>query len=447
MRESQLTNHDAIAYLLVGCGTPSDWAHIAVFADDPAVSDQAVIDAMTARTDTSPIWGRRLRTAPGDFDNPYWESYQHGSAPITRYEGPDLRWQESLDHIATEVLVPIDQRQCPWKITFHRMVDGVGGMADGVGGAEAPALVVVLHVSHAMLVGTGFAAITQSLYGDNPISAQAPSLPEASRFNALLAGLRSSRTLWRYARTAAAIGADRLLPAKRKPTGPFPTPPTLRPEMTVGSRRRMRCVRLDSTAIKRPGLSITVSTLTALSIAVERYRREFGALSDVSECLVQTKVDWPEMGVNQIRPAIVALRADIADVSVRAREIGAALKEQVAAIQAPPLRTLVSAAAELPYPLLRHSVASAPSGSLGAAMSSVRTEYSGPWSVAGLPGVFTAFALPCHELDLAVAITGANDSVAVMISAPPEIVEDIDRLADLVTDAFGEVSEKFGGQS
>ncbi|MBF6413298.1 WS/DGAT domain-containing protein [Nocardia cyriacigeorgica] len=229
---------------------------------------------------------------------------------------------------------------------------------------------------------------------------------------------------------------------------------------------RVRMIVCPADRLRAPGFSVTVLSLTAVSIALERYLERRAALPDRlgAQVPMALPAPYPAQGrdVNLVRRAVTAvggfarprnnyrslgvdLYADEPDPRCRAERIAADLAARRTRAVHPLLSVQDRVTASLPAPILRRDVDRYPIDMIPDALAGhtvVSSVYRGPADLTfgGAPVLFTAgFPALGAVMHLTHGVHGLGDTVTISVHADPETIPDLDSYADLLRAAVDEV--------
>ncbi|MGF6881546.1 hypothetical protein ABIA39_002236 [Nocardia sp. GAS34] len=240
----------------------------------------------------------RVRLRERRFAYPAWEPCEIDDDQIVEYNLEAPPWSAVVAALGGLLGEGLRADSRAWRVHLFRGVTGaptIGGTCGAAttasasttsrtspAGAEGPALVAVLQLSHALADGQRAAAIARALWTTSAVSLEGPAVEsgwwgncaaEASALAEL--PLRVVRTIVRGFAAARAQRELAGLTARGELPAPAPVfPPTLlnRPPAPVAHAVRM-IVRED---LRVPGRTVTVVVLTAISVALSRYLRNHG---------------------------------------------------------------------------------------------------------------------------------------------------------------------------
>lgn len=414
---------------------PNDQFLLYAFDGVPQRLD-AAIDIVLGRAES--IADLRLRVADVDcaLDYPYWVRCGVDRGQVTVHHLDDPSWNTCLDVVAGLVDQQLDLRERAWRL--HVFPD-VGDVPE----CGASATIVVLQVGHALADGQRSSLLARALFG--------PHAPEALESAddeqpyqivqvAALAALRFPKQLgslvWRSAnaaRTHRHLVDDMIkghLPQQAKGRRPLLT--NTRP----AGRRVVR------TLVRRrqdfPDPTVTVSALTAISLALSEYLREYGEDPSTLAAEVTMAKAGAALSRNHFRNVGIGLYADSAALDLRAQHIADALRQRQLRNNHPALRAGDEAFAAVPAPLLRWGVAQfdptlVPESVTGNTVVSSVNRGARDLCFGGAPIVFTAgYPALSPAMGVTHAVHGIGDAVAISVHAAESAIADIDNYMDML---------------
>lgn len=440
--------------------TPEAPMHIggALLVDGAAVRDESgrirIDDArahVEARLQRLPRFRRRIAEVPLGLGRPIWvDDVDFDIARHVRVvEAPGVgSMQDLLDLCATLYATPLDRAHPLWDLAL------VEGMADGRVG-------IVERVHHALVDGVGGVELAAAIFDLEPVDraerpdrtirpAPPPSAPrlvaDAVVEQALdplavtrsaLDAVRTPRQLAAQASSAAAAVRDLLGP--RPPRAPFNQAP--------GGRRVLRAVPLPIADVRALGAaaSATVNDVVLLTVA-GALGRWFEAVHlppiDVHVLVpVSTRVhalgDGPG---NQVGAVLVELPVAERDVRRRLEAIRERMARLKAAHEGEGSALLLEALDHLPapwYPPLLRLVAGQ------SVVNAVVTNVPGPQVPLYFLGGRIERIVPVvplgAQLSFGIAVLSYGEDLTISLFADPDVVDDIDGLAEAFADEFGTI--------
>lgn len=449
MHESQLSFHDAANYYVARTGWITDWMMFWVFdsAGGTQPSREEIADQFLARTDLFDQMNRRIADVPGCADYPYWITGDSGVLDHIEFQGDDteLTWADCTDRIDSLLGIPLDARIKAWRVTVFPSVHDVPTLT-GVG------TVVVLQVSHALMVGSAMSSVSRAMFGAQAEPVVVEGLgPPATPFDPIVATARGiARIPGQILRLVAKTRRQRA--ALRRGDTPAshidpPRTPTLF-NRHPGDARAMRTFRLDLREWRKPGTTVTAAGMTAIAEAMQQYLESVGeACPPELTCSASVAVSGAEaMGVNRVAVAVVSLSPDIESLADRARAVQASLEVGTQFAASPANLDNVPAASGIPYAYYRAVAAlekyrAAPQPLLAnSILTSIKCEESLELALCGRPlamvGMVPALG---RNIALAHSMVGIGDILTVSVLCSPSVVEDVDRYAELLEQAFTDV--------
>ncbi|WP_043646715.1 wax ester/triacylglycerol synthase domain-containing protein [Nocardia thailandica] len=451
---TRLAPRDATMYWL-SRRAPNDLFLVYCFADSGASAEdlRTILVDRSARIDDLRL---RLRTVAGNLEYPRWEFVEFGSRQLFGHEEVNLPWPSVSARLGELLGTGLDATRCPWRAHVFRGVDGAPA-------TDGPSVVVVLQLSHALADGTRAAAIARALFApgmdfpkpvDNPVdhSPEKPTacgqLGSAVVDNSAIAGIaRFPNQLRRTVIRGTAAGRARRELAGRTAAGEIPAPtvpfaPTaLNPPHPVDACAHRAGVRVyDAAELRVPGYTVTVSALTAISRALERF-------SPADRLGAQVPMALPGAGAagNHYRGLSIDLRVDEPDLRVRAAALAESLRTRRARATHPLQDAQDAVDAVVPAVFAARDIARADLSSVPGALDGntvVSSVHRGPADLAlaggdvRWTGGFPALGTVMH---LTHGVHGLGDTVTLSVHADAAVLPDPERYLALLDSAVAEV--------
>jgi hypothetical protein len=441
----RLTPRDALMYWLSE-RTPTDQFLLFGFADVDA-DLESLQQLIIRRAERIPDLQVRLREVPFGLDYPYWVHRDVGADQFVDHVLSDTTWPgfcAALGELLTERL---DVHVSPWRAHIFRGITGAPRCGD------APAVIAVLQLSHALADGRGATDIARLLFdstdlprSSGPVRQEIPGIALAARGLLRLPVLVAVT----FVRGFAAYRAANEL-ADLAATGGIPPESTGQQLTSVnvppGKRRVVRMIVVSSDRLRAPGVTVTVAVLTAISSALPRYLaltpQRFGAeVTMANRRSTQARNNFRNVGIE--------LYPDEPDLTARARKIRAALEQRSIRAEHPLMAAQAEVNRGLPAPMLRYEVAHYPMDAtpptvIGNTVVSSVNRGADDLRFAGGEVKFTAgFPALSSSMSLTHGVHGIGDALTISITSSPDVMPDIDRYERLLRDALDEVSEANG---
>lgn len=380
----------------------------------------------------------RLRVADVDcaLDYPYWVRCGADRDQVVVHELVDSCWVTCLDKIAGLVDDQLDLRDRAWKL---HVFPGVGDTPE----CEGPATVVVLQVGHALADGQRSSLLARSLFspvGPEPSGSAGDERQYPIAQAVALAAIRFPKQMgslgWRGA--IAARTHRQLIDDMVK--GFVPQQAKGRPRLLTNTRPEGR--RVARTLVRRredfPGPTVTVSALTAISLALSDYVRGRGENPSTLGAEVTMAKTGKALSRNHFRNVGIGLYADTAELGLRAQHIADALGQRQLRNNHPALRAGDEAFAAVPAPLLRWGVSQfdpeiVPESVTGNTVVSSVNRGAADLCFGNAPIAFTAgFPALSPVMGVTHAVHGIGDAVAISVHAAESAIADIDNYMDIL---------------
>ncbi len=438
--------------------THNDLFLLYCFADSasPTAELRALVERRSARISELRV---RLRAVPGDLDYPSWVPCEFVAEQFLEHALSEANWPGVLDGLGKLLGTGVDATVRPWRVHIFRGVRGVPGQLPDA----APALVVVLQMSHALADGRGAARIARTLFAESDMtrppdngSALRPSAATSlSAITDSVSGLL--RTPIQVVRTVVrgygAYRAQQQL-AELTSTGRLPAPgpgcmPSAvnRPLLAGRADHAARMIVCDARQLRGTGRTVTVVVLTAISQALARYLESRGEPVDRLAAQVPMAITGTSSGVrNNYRNLGVDLFIDEPDLTVRADKIAAALAAGRVRAEHPLLAARDLVTAVIAAPLLRRDVDRYPIDTVPDSIAGhtvVSSVDRGPADLTFGGGrvLFTAgFPAIGAVMNLTHGVHGLGDTVTISVHADRAAVPDPDAYVELVREALRAVT-------
>lgn len=436
----QLTPSDAQMYWLAE-RIRSDQFLLYCFAGD--VGADAVRVVVRRRVARMGDLRYRIRAVPGSLDYPYWEPREYSDDQVVEHRLADASWAGLQAALGSLVATSIDARMSPWRVHVFAGVRGAPR-------CDGSAAVVVFQVSHAFADGARATELVRALFGaEEPPRSSAP---EPVPISTMLA--RLLRLPVQFARLVAAgrraAAADRAL-TDATTAGEIPAPAAGRPLVGVntapGDDRAVRMVVCPAEVFRGAGVTVTVSALTAISIALPRFLELRGEpVPDRLGAEVTIVVDATGASRNNYRNAGVDLFVAEPDLRTRAARIAVEIADRRTRLSSRLLAQRDSAEEFVPAPLLkfgvdRYSLDEIPDTVTGNTVVSSVNRGPADLEIAGAPVVFSAgFPGLSPVMALTHGVYGLGETVTIGINSSPRAVPDLDEYEAMLREAIDEVA-------
>lgn len=385
----------------------------------------------------------RVREVPATLDHPYWVS-----APVTadqiRIHRRGSGWDACLADLAGRMATQLDATTQGWRVHLYDAVPG----APGVDGDTV--VVAVLQIAHALADGSRATRIARELFDSRPIGSADPASSTTGYGvgSTVLAGLGIARlplqlvSLMRRGRRAhlAHHDLERDIAAGVL-AAPQPGGPRSPINAAPGQRRDVRVVLTSTHRLREIGGSVTVGALVVIGRALDRH------LSVRADTELRAEVTiakpGPARARNHFRNAGVGLHVDETDPTRRARAIRADLGAARRRTDHHLTEAESAAMGSVPAALLHWGARSfdttvVPELVTGHTVVSSVDRGAADLTLGGGTVRFTAgFPALSPVQSLTHGVHGIGDTVAISITASPDVVTDLDGYRDRVVDALG----------
>lgn len=451
---SRISVADAGYYYLANVGPHTDWIAYWVFDSSRgnAQSESAVAAHFADRDALLGTLKRRLFAVPGELDFPYWIA---DDRPITDYlvhHHDPIDWshcQVLLGTLAATRLNPTDRAFCLH--VFHHV--------QGVPGVPSEATVVAFEVTHTMLAGGSYRALTDTLFATSPEPLTVPGLPSAARRVSTIAAVaravgrvpvetaRFVRSARRALRAQSADASGRNEAGRRRTVTRFNRSPS--------NERSVGCVAFEVRQLRVPQYTVTEVMATAVSLAMQRYldTRDGGAPSDLACVLTAVLKDAQmNLAVNWLGSATVDINQPVEGIDQRAAQIREQFRNERDRLSSPSESARRLAMAVQPrwsnrrdvraYSAMLAERKKSNEATTHSVISSVNCGSKTDWSLSDSPFVFCGGTPPLlADLGLVHGVVGAGDILTVTVLTTPEIMPDLDAYLELICTAVDEVSD------
>lgn len=463
---------DAMMYWL-SARTRNDLFLLYCFADSGRPTTE-LRDFVARRSAQIPDLRVRLHAVPADLDYPSWIPADFAAEQFVEHHLPERNWNYLCSALGKLLGTGVDAALRPWRLHVFRGVTGVPGHA-----AEAPAVVVVLQVSHALADGRRGAQLARALFAapdagrsDAESSSKStvvqaiPVVPELLRvvgepLRPLVSAVAGSalgvlRMPLQVAGTAVrgyhAFRAQREL-AARTAAGEIPGPgPSFMPSVLNRSividaaDHDVRMIPCPADELRLPDRTVTVVVLTAISVALSAYL----AYRDepIERLGAQVPMALPDSAAdvrNNYRSLGVDLYLDEPDLRLRADRIADALTDRRTRARHPLLDAQDRVTMITPAAVLRRDVDSYPVDVVPETIAGhtvVSSVHRGPADLTFGGGrvLFTAgFPALGSVMHLTHGVHGLGSTVTISLHADRAAIPDLDTYAALLRSALRDV--------
>lgn len=410
--------------------------------DGAAASLPRIRSQVLARAATIGDLRLRVREVPVRADRPYWTPMTPDASLIRLQHGP-MTWTGCLDAVAALLTEQLDACESPWRLQLF-------GPVSGAPERDGPAVVAVLQVAHALADGRRAAALARELFGTGPVPAvaSAPWRPAlALTAAAVRLPVQIGQLVWR-ARPAHRAHRQRERDTAAGTVPPAaPSRPLLLTNAEPDERRELRTVVVAAADLRRPGVTVTVGALTAISVALSRYLHAHGESADAGVAAEVTVAKPGEPAArNHFHNVAVELHPGIDDLSQRAAAIAESLRLRRLRADHPAGAAEDRALAAVPAPLLRHGIdrfdfTAVPAEVTGNTVVSSVDRGPADLTLGGGRVRFTAgFPALSRFMGLTHGVHGIGDIVTISVATSPAVVPDVDAYERLLRTAVAEVA-------
>ncbi|MBB5918074.1 hypothetical protein BJY24_006986 [Nocardia transvalensis] len=451
MHDSQLAANDACFYYLARSGRSTDWTMWWVFdgaaGTPPTAAD--LVAYLEERAEALQPLRRRVRDVPGGFGHPFWVVDDSPLDSHLTVHAEHLDWAGLLERMGDILAHPLDARINAWQLHVF---------ADVSDSESHPVVVVMIHVSHALMAGPAMTALSETLFGPAAqplrIDGLGPATPRPPVATTAIRGVLS--TPWRLLRFWSGLRAEnRRIARTGDDGGPSLTPRTATPfNRRIGPGRAVRTFTIDLPSVRTPGITVTATGLTAISQALQRYldKRGDGCPEDLAAFVTIAVPDVPVMGVNQVGADVVDLHPGQDDPARRALAVDATLRLRRGSATSERELNRLHLVDRLPSRVYRtaYGTLRPPETALPAVahtiLTSIRCEPTVEWTLLDRPFRSAAMLPPVYpDIALAHSFVGVGDSFTVSVAADPEIVPDLDDYLDMLRESLEQSATTPGG--
>ncbi|WP_067531857.1 WS/DGAT domain-containing protein [Nocardia crassostreae] len=444
---NSLAPRDAAVYWL-SARTRNDLFLLYCFADTGAAPAE-LRRAVAARAAGIPDLLVHVLDTPANIAYPIWAPCEFMDDQFTDHPLPDDTWVNVTAALGNLLGTGVRAQDRPWRLHVFRGVRDAPGFAP-----DAPALVAVLQLSHALADGRRASALARALFTETaPEPAASSRAPSASRLRATLAALPDlpiglARTI---ARGLSAYRAEQRLAELTTAGAIPPATPGAAPNLLNGdghtpSGHAVRMLVNEAERLRVPGHTVTVVVLTAVSLALQRYLAQ--RAEPAESLLAQVPMSIAEAGHtrNSYRDLSIDLSVREPVLPHRAARIAANLAAARQRAAHPLQDVRAHANDDLPAPLLHRDVTHYPIDSLPERVSGhtvVSSVHRGPADLTFGGGRvhFTAgFPALGSVMHLTHGVHGLGDTVTVSVHADPAVLPDLDAYAGLLDSALSEAA-------
>ncbi|WP_081830636.1 WS/DGAT domain-containing protein [Rhodococcus sp. UNC363MFTsu5.1] len=418
--------------------------------EDSADSTAEMSRSLIARAALVADLRLKVRDVPFHADYPYWVPMDIGADHVVAHE-PLESWPDCLLAVGELLTERLDSRESPWRL--HLFAVGRGAPRCG----DAPAVVAVLQVAHALADGRGASALARALFGGQAAAARRSPRPAPWRPVSALA-LAAARLPAQLASLAvAAVPAHRTHRELERDTaaGVLPPQPPSLPKGPTNARpdehRSVRMVVRDAAELRGPGVTVTVGAMTAISLALTRYLEAQGnELPANLAAEVTVAKSGQAHARNHFRNVAVDLHPDLADLRERAEAIAASMASRRVRGEHSAAAAADRALRSVPGPLVRWGVEQFDFGAIPDTVTGntvVSSVDRGPadLSLGGGRVRFTAgFPALSQFMGLTHGVHGIGDTVTIGVTTSPSVLADIDAYEAMLHEAIDEVGAALG---
>ncbi|MBY4109800.1 DUF1298 domain-containing protein [Rhodococcus fascians] len=431
---------DAQAYWMAS-KVPSDQFLLYCFAGarEPL---ESTVRRLRIRSAGIEVLGLRITEVPFGLERPHWTAMDPGTDTISVHPEPRT-WQECLDAVASSFERQVDPRHTVWHLHLYPNVSGAPA-------CDGPSLVAVLQLSHAAADGTLAARTARELFGTQPVPSRpvTPTAPPAP-LTAAVAALTLPVRVVRMARAGIRARRDALRLEEDTASGSVPPPARSRALTTLDvaptDRTDLRTIVLPKSALQFADTSITVTALTAISVALQHF------LENPADLAAEVTVArTAAVGArNNFGNVGVGLFSAEPDLRTRSRLVAADLAERRARAGHPVSLTARASQNEterhVPAFLAAWGVAqfdptAVPPTVTGNTVVSSVSRGAANLTLGGGPVRFTAgFPALSPAMSLTHGVHGIGDTVTISVTSNRAAVPDPDRYERLLRDGLDDV--------
>jgi Wax ester synthase-like Acyl-CoA acyltransferase domain len=414
---------------------PNDQFLLYAFDGAPERLDVAIDDVLDRARAVADL-GLRIADVDCALDYPYWVRGGVDREQVVVHGDAATDWPDCLRTVAALADDQLDPREYTWRLHLVQAVEGVPNCG-------RVATVAVLQVTHALADGIRSSALARAIFAPQPpgdqVTAQAQT-PYSVVQTAALAAIRFPKQIGSLGwRAVEATRTHRQL-VDDVACGAVPPPSEGRPLLSTNSRPEgERAIR--TLVFRRddfPGPTVTISALTAISLALSDHLRSTGEDPDTLGAEVSMEKFGKPMGRNHFRNVGIGLYSGTPALEVRTGQIAEALGERQLRNSHPALRASDEAFAAIPAPLLRWGVSQFDPAVVPASVSGNTVVSSVNRGAADLrfgdrPVVLTAgYPALSPVMSVTHGVHGIGDNVAISVHASQAAIEDIDGYMDMV---------------
>ncbi|NDZ93964.1 DUF1298 domain-containing protein [Streptomyces sp. SID6673] len=418
---------------------PNDQFLLYCFADQQVPMDD-LAEGLRRRASRVADLGLRVCDVPLSLDHPLWVHRPTTADQVVVHPGIDA-WSRCLERVGELTADQLVASRTCWRLHL------LGPVEDAPRG---PGVVAVLQVTHSLGDGRRTSQIARDLFGEHdlptatraPTDALPPVLagPSAAARGALATPVRVGRMLWRGLEAFRAVGA--------RPPSSRPGYALTRLNRPPGAQRTLRVVVVDRTTLPA-GHTVTVGALTAISIALERY---LGTGAEPIGAELTMGRNAQAKARNNFRNAGIDLHVEVADPSGRARLIAGEIA-RAADADDEPARVAERRASDATPAFLAHwgtrqfDPAVPPEKVTGVTVVSSVYRGAADLTLGGGPVRFTTgFPALSPAQGLTHGVHGIGNAIAISVTTSPEVMPDVERYVELLTDALALVATIDGRQ-
>jgi len=414
---------------------PNDQFLLYAFAGVPRQIDAAIEGALE-RARAVPDLGLRIADVDCALDYPYWVRRSVDRDQVVVHTEGSTEWSDCLRVVAALADDQLDAREYTWRLHLFEGVEGVPncGLA---------ATVAVLQMSHALADGRRSSDLARKIFapGEPPESSAAGTdTPYSAVHAATLAAVRFPRQIGVLGlRAVEATRTHRRL-IDDVAAGVVPAAAEGRPPLSTNTRPEgARAIR--TLVLRRedfPGPTVTISALTAISLALSDHLRSVGEDPTTLGAEVTMEKFGKPMARNHFRNVGIGLFSGTASLDERTARIAQALGERQLRNSHPALRASDEAFAAIPAPLLRWGVAQFDPTAVPTTVDGNTVVSSVNRGLADLrfgarPVVFTAgYPALSPVMSVTHGVHGIGDTVAISVHAAASAMDEIDSYLDML---------------
>ncbi|ASR04258.1 WS/DGAT domain-containing protein [Gordonia rubripertincta] len=374
----------------------------------------------------------RVHDVPATADRPYWVSAEPTPDQV-RVDTTTRTWSSCLESVAALIGEPLVPSRAAWRLhLFGPVTDLPAG-----GGGSGTGVVVALQVSHALGDGRRASQIARDLFtapcdsrGRDGFGIPGPVLDAGTL---VLGALRFPAEFATTIRRGIQVARGQQVDSGKQGC------PLTTLNRNPGPRRLLRVIVLDRERLTAAGWPATVAVLVAMSQALPRYLGE-----GCRHLGVELTIGRPEKpdARNNFRNAGIDLHLEVDDPDERARLIRGEI-DAARAADADPGRVAQRRVSEAtPAILARWGIRAfdldtRPETVTGVTVVSSVDRGAADLDLDGGEILFTTgFPALSPVQGLTHGVHGIGDRIAVSVTTSPEIMLDVDRYVELLTDAL-----------